>query len=265
MSNIKLIVTDLDGTVALHNASEVSARVRDTLVACEEQGVRVAPVTARSLALARDLLLVLGVEGLGVFDNGATVADIKSGTVVWKRWLSVELTRQLATLFLPHASRINYEEIDHVPFADELEFIKTYEQQAPCVYARVPAERAAEITAQLQEIEDITFWSAPDKHTDGVQTEFLVAQATADKYHGVAALREVLRIDKEHTLAIGDGINDLPLFANAGLRVAMGNAVDELKALADHIVAPVERDGWADAMEHFVLDRPVPPTPLGAA
>lgn len=261
MSNIKLVVTDLDGTVANIGKHEASERVRSAVVACENQGVRIVPVTGRDLDMARSLLLVLGIEGPGVFDNGASIQDIKSGAVLWQCWLSEAKLREVATVIVSYAVRINYEssyDDEHVPASNELERIA----DAPAcgsVFAQVHSNDVPELSNRLQDISGITFYFSPDLQIDG-KAGYVGVQVTcegADKFHGVQALRKILDIPKEQTLAIGDGTNDLPLFANASVRVAMGNASDDLKAEADHIVASIERDGWADAMEHFVLDVPI--------
>lgn len=48
--------------------------------------------------------------------------------------------------------------------------------------------------------------------------------------------------------------SNLPLFENAALKVAMGNATELLKAQADHVVGTAAEDGFAEAMERFVLN-----------
>jgi hydroxymethylpyrimidine pyrophosphatase-like HAD family hydrolase len=54
-------------------------------------------------------------------------------------------------------------------------------------------------------------------------------------------------------MAIGDGRNDIPLLSSAGLAVAMGNAPDEVKAIADHVTLDVEHSGLAAAVNKFLL------------
>jgi hydroxymethylpyrimidine pyrophosphatase-like HAD family hydrolase len=54
-------------------------------------------------------------------------------------------------------------------------------------------------------------------------------------------------------IGVGDGHNDLPLFEACGFRVAMGNADEELKKLADYIAPSVEDDGIVDVIEKFIL------------
>jgi hydroxymethylpyrimidine pyrophosphatase-like HAD family hydrolase len=58
---------------------------------------------------------------------------------------------------------------------------------------------------------------------------------------------------KDEVLAIGDGLNDIPLFEAAGTRVAMGNAYDVLKTMADDITLDVENGGVAAAIAKYLL------------
>ena len=57
----------------------------------------------------------------------------------------------------------------------------------------------------------------------------------------------------DEAMAFGDGGNDVPLVRDVGLGVAMGNACDELKAVADYITSSVDEDGVSRALEHFGL------------
>ncbi len=78
----------------------------------------------------------------------------------------------------------------------------------------------------------------------------------ADFQRGLAKLRELLEIPQEDIIAVGDGGNDIHLFASAGFNVAMGNAVPELKAAADLVAPGVEEDGLAWAVETLILQAP---------
>ena len=64
---------------------------------------------------------------------------------------------------------------------------------------------------------------------------------------------EQLHISKENTYAFGDGINDKEMLQLVGHGIAMGNAIDELKEVADEITLPVTEDGIADYFEKKLL------------
>jgi hydroxymethylpyrimidine pyrophosphatase-like HAD family hydrolase len=54
---------------------------------------------------------------------------------------------------------------------------------------------------------------------------------------------------------VGDGANDVAMFERSGLSIAMGNAAPQVQRAADRVTAPNNRDGFATAIERFVLGR----------
>jgi hydroxymethylpyrimidine pyrophosphatase-like HAD family hydrolase len=69
------------------------------------------------------------------------------------------------------------------------------------------------------------------------------------KAEGVALLARDIGVDPSDVLVIGDGTNDLSMFAWAGRSIAMGQASPEVRAAADEVTASVEDDGVALALE----------------
>jgi Cof subfamily protein (haloacid dehalogenase superfamily) len=82
-----------------------------------------------------------------------------------------------------------------------------------------------------------------------------VTPAAADKGAAVAALQRRLGIPAAATAVIGDGENDLAMFAAAGFAVAMGNAAASVKGRADAVARANTEDGFADAVERLILPR----------
>ena len=75
----------------------------------------------------------------------------------------------------------------------------------------------------------------------------------ASKYCAVKFLQNYWGISEEETLTIGDQNNDIALLKAGGIRVAMGNATDELRKVATHTTDTVFNDGFVKAMEEFCL------------
>ena len=76
----------------------------------------------------------------------------------------------------------------------------------------------------------------------------------ATKGDGLKCIQDFYGITKEETLAIGDHNNDLELLMSGGVKVAMGNATEQLKSLADFVTDTVENDGFIKAVEKFVKE-----------
>jgi Cof subfamily protein (haloacid dehalogenase superfamily) len=82
-----------------------------------------------------------------------------------------------------------------------------------------------------------------------------ITHPLANKGAALAVLAELMGVPASEIAVLGDGSNDLPMFAAAGLSIAMGNAGDEVKAKADLVTAANDADGFAQAVEQFVLPR----------
>jgi HAD superfamily hydrolase (TIGR01484 family) len=253
MSAIKLVLSDVDGTLVPLLSDKPSQTVIDAIMAVQDKGVDVAPVTGRPYDFMKGLFEVVTFHDYGVFDAGASVRKVATGEVVWKNWLSVERIQSILQILLPVSEIVDYFPDFKEVKADEVT-IESVTEDAPYVFAFVKDdEHGKQAIAELKK--DMTL-SVNVHYAHEAWEGFLNIQITdhmADKYHGVMALRELAHSKPEETLAIGDSGNDLPLFKAAGVKVAMGNAIQELKELADHVVASVDDDGFAEAMHKFVL------------
>jgi hydroxymethylpyrimidine pyrophosphatase-like HAD family hydrolase len=76
-----------------------------------------------------------------------------------------------------------------------------------------------------------------------------VAPPGLSKWAGVLAYCELVGLDPDRVLAIGDGPNDIELLTNATIAVVPESAFSEALALADHLVAPPDQGGWATVLD----------------
>ena len=73
----------------------------------------------------------------------------------------------------------------------------------------------------------------------------------SSKQVGVDKIIEYFGIPLEETMAFGDGGNDIPMLRHVGIGVAMGNAENDVKQVADYVTASVDEDGIEKALRHF--------------
>ena len=71
------------------------------------------------------------------------------------------------------------------------------------------------------------------------------------KANGIQALLDYYQKDWSDIVAFGDSMNDYEMLQKAGNGIAMGNAVDNLKEVADYVTKSIEEDGVSDALHHF--------------
>lgn len=80
-----------------------------------------------------------------------------------------------------------------------------------------------------------------------------VTHPEANKGAVVTVLSQMLKIPPERIATIGDGPNDVLMFQRSGLSIAMGNSSEEVKKAAQFVTASNQEEGFAAAMEQFVL------------
>jgi len=79
------------------------------------------------------------------------------------------------------------------------------------------------------------------------------AAGNSDKETALKTLVEYIGIDPSDVVAFGDDINDLGMLKSAGTAVAVSNAIDEVKVVADHITESNDQDGVAKFLERTLL------------
>jgi HAD superfamily hydrolase (TIGR01484 family) len=252
MAGVDLVITDIDGTLVLPGKHNPTTAVRQAIADLQVVGIDLAAATGRPYEMTRDLFLDVGLKDDCIFDNGATIRKASTGQIIWQNWLSVERLKEIVALLLPH-SKI----IDCFPTWREVEaeniVLEEIVEPAPYAFALVEVGKAKQTVQKLADLNQLNIFTGISYESIdlvGIQ----VTDRGSSKFHAANKLRELVHSKNNKVLAIGDGNNDLPLFKAADIKVAMGNAVEELKAAADFVVAPVEQNGFAEAMRRFVLE-----------
>lgn len=104
--------------------------------------------------------------------------------------------------------------------------------------------------SQIEELEK----RIPDCHlvrwSDGLS--FDVTKRNISKVSGIEAICKALGIQREECAAIGDGWNDVEMLSHVGMGIAMGNAKEECKAVANYITAPILEGGLPQAVDYIL-------------
>lgn len=259
MPEIKLVLSDLDSTLAPHMKHEISDVVREAVIAVENQGIHISVVTGRAYIHAKSSFEVLGIDGPCVVDGGATIVDAASGKILSKQWIDVETTRQIISILKKHCSESYFDHTSTIHFLKDIDN-NALKDDAPAVFAVASTmDEIRQASKELAQVQGIQFFTGMGTHpvTEVAYPAIQITHEHADKFHGVEALRKIIGISRVDTLAIGDGDNDVPLFQNARIKVAMGNATDALKTEADYVVGTLEQDGFAEAMYSYVLKKEI--------
>ena len=104
----------------------------------------------------------------------------------------------------------------------------------------------AEIQKHLRSLYDGKLNIYPSK-----PTYLEVMDLKGSKSNAVKFVSDRLGLDKSEIIAMGDNYNDIEMIKYAGMGVAMGNAPDEIKAIADYVTDTNNNDGVQKALEKF--------------
>jgi HAD superfamily hydrolase (TIGR01484 family) len=266
MPTLALIAIDLDGTL-LNQANVVTPRSKAALQAAQRRGVRIVLATTRNLYFVRELCNELGLVDPIICSNGAQILAAPSG----ETWAYLTIPTDVALAIAQLADEQGWAMSSTI---GEMKYVRQRPQQAlgpiTANVTVVPTNVAGVVGPPLR----ILFWHPAAIacfselcrvqwrtacHTEtyysaaGEVESFGIFPTGADKGSALALVLGKLDLTPEAVLAIGDNDNDIPLLAQAGIKVAMGNGTAALKKDANVIAPDNEHDGVAWAIEQFVL------------
>ena len=269
MLKYKLLATDMDGTL-LDKQKKISERNQQAIHAAKQAGVKIVLASGRPLEGLQPYLQqleLLGDDDYVLCFNGALVQR-SDGKVITRQEMRGKDCKTLIDyaekfgvfshafsesrgLIAPqhnpysqHDAEINQIPLNIIDFSiipDEEPVIKTMWVDQPEKLDAALAQLPSEIATQFTIVRSTPFF-----------LEFLPPEA--NKGSGIAKLAQHLKIKPEEIICIGDAGNDLHMIEYAGLGVAMGNATDDVKAIANYITADHKASGVAEVIEKFILN-----------
>lgn len=254
------IALDLDGTL-LNSAKEVSERSKQALLACKRAGIRVIYATGRPPRSVRQLLPPeLLADASFVYYNGGLVEDPAAGIEV-----HTPIERGAAGAIIDYASelqqgiRISLESKD-VLYSNRAQTDKSFFSRwnepticTPDAMRLLPATKIMFTDFGDAEplLREACGASARFIGTDGGRLIQLM-HASVSKASGIGIVIGHYGIAPSDLVVFGDDHNDADMFAMPARAVAMGNAVDELKAIADEVTGTNDEDGVATVLERLL-------------
>lgn len=256
-----LIALDVDGTL-LDYDEKVSERVLQAVQDVVRTGHHVVVATGRSLPGTLPVLRELGLDvGYAVCSNGAVTIRLDAaleaghevvGAITFDPTPAILLLREqlptalFAVEVLGQGARVSGPfppgelsgELEVVPFEHLVDGPTTR------VVVRSPAHTPADF---LEVVERIGLHGV--SYAVGWTAWLDLAPEGVDKGSSLELVRRRLGVPADRTLAVGDGRNDVEMFAWAARSVAMGNASAEVQAVADEVCPAVEADGLATVLE----------------
>lgn len=250
----KAIMIDVDGTLAIsQERTTPTPRVIETIAKAQDK-IHIGLATGRPYFLIQEIAKTLSLSGPSIVNDGAQVINLTTNETFYQQSMLhddispiVEILRKNEIEFYINDDGINvphsHEYIPKDPFSI---FTTGFDNDLALM-----VQQEISVNPRLHVSNYISWING--------QTGILVSHKNATKQHGILEVAKALNISTDEIIGVGDGYNDFPLLMACGLKVAMGNAVPELKEIADYIAPSVDEDGVADVIEKFILNST--PTP----
>ena len=274
-SDIRLFLTDLDGTLLQSDHATISPRTRDAIDALRKAGVTLCACTGRPAQVLPPAIEELDFDYV-ISCNGACCKNRHTGEIVFTAYLTLEQAQrawahvrqvdaQTGWFFTEciTVDRMNFDRWEtrlrprwHRAYyaTDKLRVVETpdvlFAEGVPHLEKLnmydVSPDTPEKVIAPLTAMGDYTVTSSLGRNLE-------ITAAAADKGPAMLTLCDHLGITPAQAVAFGDGGNDVNMLRLAGFGVAMGNAKDAVRAHAQYLTLTNDEDGVADFLEKHIL------------
>lgn len=274
MPHYRLLAIDIDGTL-VNSRDELTDRTRQALLRATESGMRIVLATGRRYSRALPLVEPLGLDAPLVTASGALIKHPRDHRTLYQ----AVFERQLLCDLLGIIERAGFEavlysdsygkgfdfycpriEVQQLEMADYLRLNPGCHRLWPTLMIDPPKEVFAGFAIGKREEmlalhEDLQRRLPEQLYTHVLRSpRYLghmceISPIGVTKWSGIQYVAREWDIPAEEICAVGDDVNDLPMIEAAGLGIAMGNALPEVKAAADRVAPSHDEDGLVQVVD----------------
>jgi len=265
LEKIKMIALDLDGTTLTR--SGLTRRTKETLEEAIARGYRVVIATGRPFAaLPEAVLSIKGLEYV-IVSNGAHIINPADGSFLYSDYIDRDAALEVRKFFMERNFPVEvFTEakayVDQKLYDDLAQNGSTYmgyryilrtRRPVPDIYSfwlenisrienvNIHFEFQKDRLRVREELEAIDGITVTSSYSNNIE----VGGRNTSKAAAISSLCRDLDITMENVIAFGDSPNDGAMLETAGIGVAMGNGVDEIKNIADHVAPSNDDEGVA--------------------
>lgn len=264
----KMIALDIDGTLT-NSKKQITPGVKRALKKAQEKGVKVVLASGRPTPGILPLAKELELENYGGFIlsfNGGKIINCKTGETIYEKMIPEEKISALYDFARKHdVGLLSYQKDHIITESPENKYVKIEARvnQMPVKeiedfvdYVDFPVVKCMMLGdgEYLEKLEE----KAVNELGDGLsiyRSEPYFLETMPENIDKANSLEKLLRhegLTREELIACGDGFNDVSMIHYAGLGVAMENAQEAVKQVANYVTASCDEDGVAKVVEKFL-------------
>ena len=275
----KMVCIDMDGTL-LNRRKKISVYNKKIIKLAHNKGIEIVVTTGRLYNSAAYFSKILGVDSPVIAANGAIVIDQKTNEIIYEQEIPKDVCLKMLEVLIKNKISFHFNTMSTIYCSNLLSKIgtKIYMSKqlnfenlnikyriikgiegwnkifdieegkiAKCIAISPKKEKVIKVRRELDNLGDVISF-ASGYHSIEVNYNCV------SKVNAIKALINKYNINKDELICIGDSENDISMIEYAGVGVAMGNASDDVKQIADYITDSNNRDGVAKAIEKFILN-----------
>lgn len=267
----KILVLDIDGTLT-NSQKEISPTTKAGLINIMERGHRIILASGRPTPGMRRYEEELELEKYGGYllsFNGARIVECLSGEIVYQRTLPLTLLPgfygfakrngcglvtylgdEVISAFEPDEYIKLEARINNMPVRQVKNFLSFVDFDINKCLMTAEPDKAAVLEKELQE----KYGGVASIYRS--EPFFIeIMPKNVDKASSLDKMLETIGMTRENVICCGDGFNDVSMIKYAGIGVAMGNAQQAVKEVADYITSTNDEDGLVQVIDRFILGR----------
>lgn len=263
---IKLIATDIDGTILPHTGI-FTDEVKTCIKKLSSTGVKVVIVTGRMYKGAKKIADRLGLDTPIVAYNGGYVQD-NDGHILYEKYLPENYVQEIIDWAHLNNVHLNLYSEDTLYSENDNYEVRRYSEYQKIDYniknfSEIPKKKIHKLLGiDYNNADRVTDWVS---YMTAKYPELYIIKSTpyfcefstkdATKYCAVKVLQDYWKLKDDEILTIGDQDNDIELLKAGGIKICMGNGTDNLKSCADYITDTVDNNGFVKAIEKYVFSQ----------
>ncbi len=287
----KMVAIDLDGTL-LNSYGHISEKNKIAINRLQDDNVEVVIASGRPIDSVKNFAKEIGKISYCICGNGSLLYDNKNEKKLYDKYINkkkaleiIKLCKYNSIYFNVYTENFilaeslkdgllafnnenqNKPENQQTKIKVESDVYKYIEENNIGVL-KISASENNEIIfnrilSELNKVSDVNIMEVEHMSrkkiklgTTEINMEYYYTEITSknvDKWTAIEKLGEILNLENDSIVAIGDNVNDKQMILNSGLGIAMGNSADYIKNYADKVTLSNNEDGVAHAIEKYIL------------
>lgn len=244
----RVLILDLDGVVVDSPGQKLPSEELIEAVKRVQENFFVSAATGRVWSFARGILEAMELSDPCIISAGTQICDPKNGEILWELTIDEGALSEVIKILRKYSDwKVLYNDGTEDDYFNGGVYPDEFEAKEPVYFLEqvfVPDKVALKAYEELKQIEGVTCVMVVAQKP-GTRDLHIVNSRTTKEY-AIARLLEILGVEKKDAIGVGDSHNDLHMFKAVGYKVAMGNAIEELKEAADEVIGSVEEDGLVE-------------------